>query len=227
MGLWQGIKNVAGTVGGPLVAGGMGLIGGRQANTANLQEAARDREFQSAEAGKSRTFTSAEAKRQMDFQERMSSTSWSRAIKDMEAAGMNPALLYQQGGASSPGGASGAGAAGSGSMGRVQDVLSPAVSSAMQLRRMNQELKNMRQTEDTGLAQKYYLDQQGRESRAREQNLDETRKGIEWNNTLMKLQIPGARNVAGFEGGKMGQGTRTIRSLLQSVFGSGGAFRAR
>ena len=47
----------------------------------------------------------------MDFSERMSSTSYQRAMEDMKSSGLNPILAYQQGGASTPIGQSAQGAA--------------------------------------------------------------------------------------------------------------------
>ena len=78
-------------LGGALIGGAASLIGG----------------FMNRDAARDASATNqASAREQMTFQKEMSDTAYQRSMKDMKLAGLNPMLAYQQGGASSPGGAS-------------------------------------------------------------------------------------------------------------------------
>lgn len=77
------------------------------------------------------------AREQMAFQERMRDTQYQSAVKDMQAAGLNPMLAYMQGGNASP----------SGAMTTIDNVQAAGQSSASQAFQSAAALTAMRQSQ--------------------------------------------------------------------------------
>lgn len=118
-------------IGGVLAGAGLNYLGSRLQNdenrqsaytatVGNMEEAARNREFQQASADRAMEFEAQQAQTQMAFQERMSSTAYQRAVTDLKAAGLNPILAALGNGASSPAGGAGSGSTASGDSGRAE-----------------------------------------------------------------------------------------------------------
>lgn len=80
--------------------------------------------------------SSNEARIQRDWEEKMSNTAYQRATDDMKKAGINPMVAFQQGGASTPSGAS----ASIASPNRVNNIMGGLSTSAMDAMRLGNEV---------------------------------------------------------------------------------------
>ena len=96
--------------------GGLFDVIGRIGN--NINGTTANNRFNAEQAEMARIFSASEAQKDRDFQERMSSTAYQRAAKDMLAAGINPATLTGLSGgsaASTPSGSTASGTSASAS----------------------------------------------------------------------------------------------------------------
>lgn len=160
---------------GPLIAGGLNYVGQERANKQNI----------------------ALAQKQMDFQERMSSTAYQRSMEDMRKAGLNPILAYAQGGASSPAGASA----------QMQNAMQASVGSALESKRVKADL--MRSKADVDVAKSQQLLNEALANSAR----------VQAGNAL--LMRPGLESDAYVEGGYVGTGLKYAKKLAD-IAGSAG-----
>lgn len=148
------------------------------------------------------------AREQMRFQERMSNTAVQRAVQDYIAAGLNPALAYERS-ASSP----------AGSIAAIGNTLGAGMTSAMQVRQLQQSLATQK-------AQEYAATQQGNLSSAsaKKATAEEelTRKQIE----KLEQELPELRANANWwkglgDAGTAGKGINMILQTIRALFPAG------
>lgn len=115
------------------LSGGAMYMGQQSANEANRQIAGNANATSAAIANQDRVDRLNYFQAQQNFQEIMSNTAYQRALADMRAAGLNPMLAYQRGGATTPsGGAPGAVSNPHFEVPEMKNVLGAAASSALQ-----------------------------------------------------------------------------------------------
>lgn len=111
--VWPAIIAAGAAIGSAILAN----KGQQDANDAQAEQAQLNRDFNSAEAAKTR-----------EWQENMRQTQYQTAVSDLKAAGLNPMLAYQQGGAGTPSGAT----ASSSSMPQIGNKVAAALTAGAQ-----------------------------------------------------------------------------------------------
>lgn len=144
------------------------------------------------------------------WQEHMSNTAHQREVADLRAAGLNPMLGYMGSGASTP----------SGNVPTVENVLAPAVNSAMAAKRLRADLQLMQaQTEKTNTERQYTADIQSNIGRRQEELLSFQRDKARTDAEITRYMLPLAKFNAQWFSSPAGKQTEAIKRLREMLYG--------
>lgn len=153
--------------------------------------------------------------RQIDFQRQMSNTSHQREVADLYAAGLNPILSSKYGGASTPPGAM---------SNTTSSIIGSAVSSSLQAKRLNEELKLLKSQEnlnwEEATLRRADIQKRTKEYdvlKEQEKNAREQRKIITNSAKALDYNLEGLKNEAKIDKTRYGETMRYIKRFVDSI----------
>lgn len=126
-----------------VAAGTASYYGGLDARDLQIAQALRQMEFQQMSSAQQYRWTKELAADAYNRSKYLSDTAWQRGMADMKAAGLNPILAYKQGPASTPSIGMGSVGLQSGAMAGINDIVTPAIGSAQNVKQTQGMFKKM------------------------------------------------------------------------------------